>query len=278
VGSVPPTGSLPYPLYMRLESDSSSQLAMRYLLDLALRGGGYEYRGVRGWAHSDDVKWDTRDRFSDHLARLASAGFLTRADVRTRGRRIPNWIYRIAEKGATGVRGCDGGALPRLEWPQSAPSGGDPRIAYVPAGALVALRALRIVAADPTPSPLLPGEPGWRTREELDDLVCPATASPGWITDALLSALDDLEDPQPWRGEREEWWRGELEDWLRQRPWFFDERDLNWLIRAGVAQRYGVVPAPGRRHVVVYRLTPLGAAIVPLEWHDPAPASDGEGT
>lgn len=263
---------------MSLERDSSSQTAMRYLLDLAIRGGGYEYRGVRGWAHSDDGKWDTRARFSDRLARLAGAGFLVRADVRTHGRQKPNWIYRIAEQGAACVTDCDGVEEPRLDWPRSLPDGHDPRIVYVPAGAVVALGALRTVAANPTPSPLLPGEAGWRTLEELAELVCPVTAAPGWITDALLSALDDLEDPQPWRGEREEWWEGELEDWLRRRPDFFDERDLNWLIRAGLAQRFGVIPEPGRRHVVVYRLTPLGAAIVPLDWHDPAPASDGEGT
>lgn len=130
----------------------------------------------------------------------------------------------------------------------------------MPAGALLALRALRLVAADPTPSPLLPDEPGWRTRAELAALVCPPHEDePGWWVDMRVG---DPEDPAPWRGE---------EAWTPTRPQHFFEGDMHRLVRAGLAQRFGTVPPAGQRHEVLYRLTPLGASIVPLEWHEPAP-------
>lgn len=78
---------------MSIEYHTSSRIAMRYLLYLAVRGGGYELRGVRGWAAYEDISLATGERFSDHLGRLCVMGYLTREDVRNPGRKVGNWIY-----------------------------------------------------------------------------------------------------------------------------------------------------------------------------------------
>lgn len=145
--------------------------------------------------------------------------------------------------------------------PGAPPTASEPRPVYVPAGALLALSALRVAAADRAPSLLLPGEPGWRTRQELADLVCPPYEDdPDWLVDMRIGDLDEIDDPAPWRAERES------PDPTRPRS--FLDVDLTWLVRTGLAQRFGSIPEPGRRHVVLYPLTPLGAAIVPLEWQE----------
>jgi hypothetical protein len=248
---------------MSIEYDTSSRVAMVYLIDLAIRGGGYEFRGVRGWAAYEDMSLETGARFSDHLGRLCVMGYLIREDVRNPGRRVGSWIYHIAEHGLVSVEETEELDLPPVEMPGPPPRPDSPRPVYVPAGALLALRALRMVAANPTPSPLLPNEPGWRTLRELAELVCgPREEDPEWLVDMRIGDLDELDDPAPWRAEREAWNP-------HMRPECFDQGDMDWLVRAGLAQRFGTVTRYGGRRVVLYRLTPLGAAVVPLEWRDP---------
>ncbi|HEV2150465.1 MAG TPA: hypothetical protein VGR37_23900 [Longimicrobiaceae bacterium] len=254
---------------MSLEYDRSSRVAFLYLLYLAVRRGGYEFGGVRGWAHHDDIRWYTQDHFGDSLTRLALMGFLDREDMRHSRRQKPNWIYRIAERGVESIRNLEGVEPPPIACPGSAPAPGEARPVYVPAGALLAVRALRLVSANPTPSPLLPNEPGWRTHDELTALVCPPHEDePEWKLDMLIGDLDELDAPAAWRAERE--------PRKPTRPRYFSNGDLMWLVRAGMAQRFGTIPEYGRRHTVLYRLTPLGAAIVPLEWREPTAEAEGD--
>jgi hypothetical protein len=255
---------------MSIQNDTSSRVAMLYLIDLAIRGGGYEFRAVRGWASYEDMSLDTGARFSDHLGRLCVMGYLAREDVRNPRRQVGSWIYHIAERGLESVEEIEELDLPPVEMPGPPPPPGEPRPVYVPTGALLALRALRMVAANPTPSPLLPKEPGWRTRRELTELVCgPREEDPEWLLDMRIGDLDELDDPAPWRGERKTWER-------YARPERFFQGDMDWLVRAGLAQRFGTIPGHGRRHEVLYRLTPTGASIIPLEWHEPTPDPDNE--
>jgi hypothetical protein len=243
---------------------------MLYLLDLALRGGGYEYRGVRGWAAHEDVGIGTDRRLGDVLSRLSLMGIFAREDLRHPGRGLGSWIYRIAERGLASLAAVEGLNSPAIEWPGDPPATGETKRVYVPAGALLALRALRLVAANPTPSRLLPNEGGWRTLAELVELGCPThEEEPEWKLDMLIGDLDELDDPAPWRGERE--------PWKPTRPRYFFNGDMVWLVRAGLAQRFGTIPEFGRRHSVVYRLTPLGAEVEPLEWNEPIPESGGDG-
>src|SRR5829696_3801676 len=69
---------------------------LAYLRDLARRGGGYELRGVRGWAPAADVG-DATGAFGagDDLRSLAARGELIRADVSVPDATTPVWVYRI---------------------------------------------------------------------------------------------------------------------------------------------------------------------------------------
>ncbi|HEX2094867.1 MAG TPA: hypothetical protein VHG28_20880, partial [Longimicrobiaceae bacterium] len=76
------------------------EVALSYLCHLEGRGGGYERRGVRGWALTADVERETGEYLPERLPYLYSRGLLIHDDVRQPKRSRPVWVYRISEEGA----------------------------------------------------------------------------------------------------------------------------------------------------------------------------------
>lgn len=233
-------------------------VALSYLCRLEARGGGYEWRGVRGWALTADVERETGERLPERLPYLYSRGLLIHDDVRQPNRTLPLWIYRISEEGARFVAVREGVAH-RPRRPREHAPGERETAIYISPGSVVALRALRRAIEDPKPSPHFPGERGWRTAVELDALVPGAKdAPPEWKMDMELGDPDEWEDPPPWRAQPE--CRPPV------KPYGFSTEDMLWLVRAGFAQKFGAEYKWRQRPVLLYRITPAGMAVIPLEW------------
>jgi hypothetical protein len=207
---------------------------LAYLRDLARRGGGYEFRGVRGWATAADVADGTGAyRASENLKAAVERGDLIREDVRVPGAGSPVWVYRITDETARRIASLEG-----VEHvPVQASAGPVEQRAYLRPGVQVALDALRYAAENSSARRArIPGEPEWRTARELT----------GWLRD---------------EGERTGHERSFLSD------------DLAWAVKTGLIERRELPPPPNAptsvRPVIVYRITVTGAAIKPLVWHDP---------
>lgn len=235
------------------------EAALSYLCRLEARGGGYEWRGVRGWALTADVERETGERLPERLPYLYSRGLLIHDDVRQPNRTIPLWIYRISEEGARFVAEREGVAY-RPRRPREHAPGERETATYIPPGSVVALRALRMAMEDSKPSPHIPGERGWRTAFELDALLPrPKDARPEWRVDMELGDPDEWDDPPPWRAQPERL--------LPAGPFGFSTEDMLWLIRAGYAQKFGAEYEWRHRPVLLYRATPAGMSVVSLEWN-----------
>jgi hypothetical protein len=270
---------------------SPDAVALRYLRYLALREGGYTRLGVAGWALREDVERATRLRLPERLPVLHGRGLLDREDVRAPGLGRPAWIYRVSQAGAD--RAAEQADLPRRAVPRPLPPverDADAAI-HVPAGAALALHELRRALEMRVESPFLPGETGWRTVAELrHQLGGGEDVRPGWEPRGRRCAWERgdeeerHEDPdpggEPWMGdgdwtdqavreEREEGWDllyGDLPLAPAERtPW---PADLEWLVRAGLAQTW-IAHQPGRRAVPLYRITALGGVAIRLEWREP---------
>lgn len=266
---------------------SPDAVALRYLRYLALRAGGYTRRGVPGWALREDVERGTRLRLPERLSVLHGRGLLDREDVRAPRLRRPVWIYRVNQAGADRV--AEQADLPphRLVLPAERDS---EAAIHVPAGAALALRELRRAMEARVESPHLPGEPGWRS---MDDLRAQITGEertrrpwePRSRREPWKGAHDEEEEDagspagEPWMGDSD--WvdpllREEGEGWdglYGELPVASSVRvprpdDLEWLVRTGLAQKW-TAHAPGRRGVPLYRITALGGVAIPLEWQDP---------
>ncbi|HEX8432737.1 MAG TPA: hypothetical protein VF625_15740 [Longimicrobium sp.] len=201
--------------------------ALLFLSRVADARGGYTLRGVRGWAHLDDVKMATGGGLFEVLPLLHQRGLLDREDARPPGRALPAWVYRVSDAGvraAHRLAGTEYQPLPRLR-------GGLTPAVYMPErqrGALLLLRAAR----DDSAIPLRFGERGWLTGREL-----------GARVDA-----QNRERRSP-------------------RFLAVDATDLRWLLRYGLIERRAEAPRPGReREIVHWRATEMGRAIALLEW------------
>jgi hypothetical protein len=74
--------------------------ALKFFRDVAVDRAGYQLRGVRGWAHINDVQEElSGSGFAEVLPRLTARGLLDHADVRAPSMVRPTWIYRITERG-----------------------------------------------------------------------------------------------------------------------------------------------------------------------------------
>lgn len=235
--------------------ESSQELVLRCLADLAVRERGYERRGVRGWALLDDVEREVRNRhLYERLPALFRRGFVDRANVAPPGRSRPLWVYRISEGGGRFLAWRDGVTYEPIAEPSPENSGDALSTErWFPARSCAAHSQLVEAWLDATPCPLMDFEPGWRTYGQLLGGLMPAAVQ--WLED-VIDALERAEEP----------WRLAPAAPVVPPP-FFKHQDLDWMAERGIVRRWGVVPDGWTRHVVLWRLTPLGASLTPLHWH-----------
>lgn len=144
----------------RVISDHRLTAVLRYLVELAAGGGGYELRGVTGWAHYEDVAHGTRMRMSGELPRLFAARLAERVSVGLPGAK-ETWVYRVNDAGARAHADISGEAYERIRAPGELE---EYRRVYVAPGPLNALEVLRRAHEE---GPERFGGRGWRTGREL---------------------------------------------------------------------------------------------------------------
>jgi hypothetical protein len=201
--------------------------ALLFLQRVAEARGGYALRGVRGWAHLDDVKMALGGGFFEVLPLLHRRGLLDREDARLPGRSRPVWVYRVSEAGARVAHrfaGTEYRPLPRVR-------GSGEAAVYAPERQRGALLLLRAARGDPA-APLRFGGRGWLTGRELGARV--AAVNRERRSGRFLAV---------------------------------DATDLRWLLRNGMIERRAEAPRPGReREVVYWRATEVGQSVPLLEW------------
>lgn len=201
--------------------------ALLFLGQLAADRAGYQLRGVRGWAHLNDVQEASAGGYFEVLPRLHARGLLDRADVRAPNRVRSEWVYRITMRGVQ-VAGAQG-LKPHRAIPAPRLAEAEPAV-YAPSrqrGALLLLRA----AYDDTAVPVHFGGRGWVTGRELGARVEAANRLCGRQRGSVFYAVDGT--------------------------------DLRWLADNGLVERR---EDPTRPHVVWWRVTELGRTVVLLEW------------
>jgi hypothetical protein len=235
-----------------LSDDAAAVLA--WLWDLDMGAGGYTRRGVRGWARREDVERGTGMRLPEILPRLRTRGLVVEELLQIPGTR-PTALYRISGLGDL-LLARRQGREPRPPWPAGDPQDADVAT-YLPPGASIALRLLRDASANPGPSQYPKVGPGWRTQEELWARLEPE-----------LERSSASEDSGPWLPGDPPWKQVRpLEP--RDSAQGFGRVDLDWLERAGMAERMSITP-PGRtRPVVLWRLNARREPIMELTWHEP---------
>jgi hypothetical protein len=207
--------------------------ALRYLARTAARGAGYELRGVRGWAHADDVRRHCRGyRWSELLAALAEAGQLDQELASPPGAMRASHVYRISAAGWETARALTNEPLPPV------PPAGPPEKAlriHAPPDGRAALEILR-EAYERGPKPhRMNGEPGWLTASELREPL-----------DAWNQAYGSIGSYRS-----------------------IQDTDLLALLQSGLIEKAHVTLAWGRtRPVVLYRATEMGRTAEFLEWHE----------
>lgn len=150
---------------------STSPLAtaiLRFLLKLVQGGGGFERRGVTGWAAVPEIHTGTGcSSLAEDIAVLMAAGLVSRDDARIAGTSAPVWVYRITDAGAQHIGGEQRTAHAGVPAPDEAE---DERV-YVRPGVAAALRALTAAKTEALPNPVLPDAPEWRTSRQLTSAI-----------------------------------------------------------------------------------------------------------
>ncbi len=262
---------------------------MRYLRYIALRDGGYRYRGGLGWALREDVEKALGQKLPERLPRLHARGFLNREDVRACAQPRPVWLYRITQVGADAIGLRE--RLPNRQIPHLQPSPANlPDTAfYIPQQSWLALVALRHSMERRVISPLLPCEPGWVSindlrmqlggngprqweprnrdvpqedeglRNEPWSVEWDPPADGGWSwKDGAERVREDLRGWDSLDGETP---RSLVQPGLLR-------ADVEWLVGTGLVQRW-IAEGRGRRGLALYRITNLGGVASPLTWQDP---------
>jgi len=220
------------------------ECALRFFTRLAARGAGYELRGVRGWAHADDVqRWLRGYRWSELLGSLALAKGpqLDRVRVSPPDAKGTSYVYRIAEIGIEAARPLFPADLPHI--PAPGPPDPESRV-YLRDGARWALDVLRDAFHAGGKQHRMNGEPGWLTATEI---------------------------------------RKPLEAWNRLHGHvggcrIVNDTDTLALISSGLIEKVHVQLAWGRdKPVAMYRVTPVGLSAELLEWHEPGAGADNPG-
>lgn len=182
-------------------------LALRHLAELDAGGGGYPYRGVRGWALREDVERAIGRSLTERLPKLHARGLLDREDVRAANVPGAVFVYRVTGRCLELLARREG-----IEVHALAPAGervpGAP--VYIPARSHAGLEELRRASRDPRPHHF--GEPGWRTLRELEDQANPRRheprPDPTW-TDRYTDSSDPDRIGEDWKPEG---WDGGFDD------------------------------------------------------------------
>lgn len=142
---------------------------LRYLRDLALGGGGFEWEGVRGWATHNEIRKSLGFLPSDILKRLRTIlGWVDAADVRWPNRPRSLWMFRLSDEGIRGLAAVEHAPhAPELPKRQTEASRGF----YLRRRCLGALEVLREELNAPTGLEHVPGETGWLSGTELNTRV-----------------------------------------------------------------------------------------------------------
>lgn len=219
-----------------IASDIRRATALAYFVRLAEKGGGYLVRGVRGWAHPDDVRLRNRGfSWAECCFQLARSGLLVRELASAPTAASATSVFRVTDKGVakhSGISGQKVGAIPPI-----GPSDQTVRL-YAVNGAHWVLEMLREARAACWPR-RVNGEPGWLTAIE--------------IKKPLREWNEEHGKPGHYR--------------------WFDDTTLRSLIVGGLVEVRRVPLAWGRNTpVVVYRATDLGQAAELLEWQTPHPS------
>jgi len=216
-------------------ADERRARALRCLAQLAAQGAGYELRGVRGWAHPDDVQARLGGyRWAECLGAMAESGHLDRVLVSASEAERPSFVYRIAETGLEAARPLLGTAAP-----SSVPAPGPPEATlrvHVGPGGRFALEALRDAYRRGPKPHRMHGEPGWLTPSELREPVDTWNRMHGSV-----GSYRSIQDT-----------------------------DIVALLKTGLIEKTHVTLAWGReRPVVLYRATDTGLTVELLEWDGP---------
>jgi hypothetical protein len=167
----------------RVITDHRLAAVLRYLVELAAGGGGYELRGVTGWAHYEDVAHGTGMRMSGELPRLFAARLAERVSVGLPGAK-ETWVYRVNDAGARAHADLSGEACERIRAPGKLEEN---HPVYIAPGPLNALEVLRHAHQG---GPERFGGRGWRTGRELTLL---ADELNGWNDAGHYTRIDSME-------------------------------------------------------------------------------------
>jgi hypothetical protein len=228
-----------------LGNDPEILAILTYLRDLERNRQGYKYRGVLGWATREHIQTATTLpgqhpiwQVPEKLRSLRSREMIYREHPALPGARGTEHIYRITDRAAAALASVEGSVHIEVAPPAAEP---DPRV-LLHTGVVDVLLGLRIAAAD-----IQSGKEGrWIENE------------PEWRSSLELTA----------------WTSDEHERTGGNRPYFVGD-DLRWAVSHELVERNTV--RVKERDVVIYRITVVGAAVEPLEWHGPAATKGAKG-
>lgn len=226
---------------------------LAYLHQLDAGCWGYSRRGVSGWAMRADVEASLSRSIPEILPTLHRRSLVDCEDVRAPKSRSA-LIYRITAAGAVALANERGRGTRHAVCPPHQPGPADVAV-FIPKGPRVALEILRRAVEDPTRYYL--GERGWRTEGELIDTLMPDLVR--WVEGRIEWAEGD------------EAWKGQAPLAL---PSMFGPSHLRWLRQVGFAQSWGETPPGHKRIRLLWRVTSIGAVVIPLEWHSPEEGGD----
>ena len=200
--------------------------ALLFFRHVAVDRAGYQLRGVRGWAHTNDLQDHVSGtHFGEVLPRLHAHGLLDHADVRAPGMVRPTWVYRITVRGVQVADAQDPATHPPIPIPRQ--TAAEPAV-YAPPRQRGGLLLLRAAYDDPTVPIRFDGR-GWLSGRELGKRV------------------------HAWNYKRE-----------RGTPMFaVDSTDLRWLLKWRFVERRD---DPERVGVVYWRVAEPGRTALLLTW------------
>lgn len=240
-------------------------LALRHLAELDAGGGGYAYRGVRGWALREDVERAIGRSLTERLPKLRARGLLDREDVRAPNQPCAAYVYRVTERCLALLAQLEGITPHPLAQARALAPGKSEAAVYIPPRARAALDQLRRAASDPRR--LHFGETGWRTMRQLEAQANPPEPPPPPAWSDSYTRRSPLDGPvgEDWKPED---WDGEFDEdqeldvpFDRYPPW------LRKLLNDPCDWRTDEDDAEDRN------LPPWA----PKRWRPPPPGSGGEG-